>query len=33
MASGLLRVLEAFASQRNWNGPDLFWAGLISLVD
>jgi len=33
MASGLLRALETFASQRNWNDPDLFWAGLISLVD
>ena len=29
----MLRALETFASQRNWNDPDLFWAGLISLVD
>ena len=33
MASGLLRAFETFASQRNWNDPDLFWAALVSLVD
>ncbi len=33
MASGLLRAFETFASQRNWNDPDLFWAALASLVD
>ena len=33
MASGLLRAFEAFASQRNWNDPDLFWAALVTLVD
>src|SRR5205823_4439362 len=33
MGSGLLRALETFAAQRSWNDPDVFWAGLISLVD
>ncbi len=33
MASGLLRAFETFASQRNWNDPNLFWAALVSLVD
>ncbi len=33
MASGLLRAFETFASQRNWNDPNLVWAALVSLVD
>jgi len=33
MASGLLRAFETFASQRNWNDPDLFWVALVSLVN
>jgi hypothetical protein len=33
MASGLLRAFETFASQRNWNDPDLFWTALVTLVD
>jgi len=33
MVSGLLRAFETFASQRNWNDPDLFWMALVTLVD
>jgi hypothetical protein len=33
MASGLLRALETFASQRAWNDPDVYWISLVSLVD
>jgi hypothetical protein len=33
MASGLLRVLETFASQRAWNDPDVYWVALLSLVN
>jgi hypothetical protein len=33
MASGVLRAFETFASQRNWNDPDLFWTALVTLVD
>ena len=33
MTSGLLRAFETFASQRNWNDPDLFWTALVTLVD
>ncbi len=33
MASGALRAFETFASQRNWNDPNLVWAALLSLVD
>src|SRR6266478_4263701 len=33
MASGLLRALETFASQRNWNDPDVYWMSLVGLVD
>jgi hypothetical protein len=33
MASGILRALEFFASQRAWNDPDLYWIALMSLVD
>ena len=33
MVSGLLRAFETFASQRNWNDPDLFWTALVTLVD
>ncbi len=33
MASGLLRAMETFASERPWNDPDLYWVALLSLVD
>ena len=33
VASGLLRALETFASQRAWNDPDVYWVALVSLVD
>ncbi|MHB8412703.1 MAG: hypothetical protein ACYDDI_12275 [Candidatus Acidiferrales bacterium] len=33
MASGLLRAMETFASQRPWDDPDLYWMALVTLVD
>ncbi|MGH9732988.1 MAG: hypothetical protein ACRD8A_00175 [Candidatus Acidiferrales bacterium] len=33
MASGLLRAMETFASQRAWNDPDVYWVSLLTLVD
>ena len=33
IASGLLRAMETFASQRAWNDPDVYWMSLVSLVD
>ena len=33
MASGLLRAMETFASQRAWNDPDVYWVALLSLVN
>jgi len=33
MASGVLRAMEKFASQRAWNDPDVYWMSLVSLVD
>ena len=33
MASGLLRAMETFASQRPWNDPDVYWVALLSLVN
>jgi hypothetical protein len=33
MASGLLRAMETFATQRAWNDPDLYWVALVGLVD
>jgi hypothetical protein len=33
MASGLLRALETFASQRAWNDPDVYWRSLVSFVN
>lgn len=33
MASGLLRAMETFASQRAWNDPDVYWISLATLVD
>ena len=33
MASGLLRAMETFASQRPWNDPDVYWMALVTLVD
>jgi hypothetical protein len=33
MASGLLRALETFASQRSFNDPDVYWMALVSLVN
>jgi hypothetical protein len=33
MASGLLRAMETFASQRAWSDPDVYWVSLLTLVD
>ncbi len=33
LASGLLRAMETFATQRAWNDPDLYWVALVGLVD
>ncbi|HUJ83268.1 MAG TPA: hypothetical protein VLW83_15390 [Candidatus Acidoferrales bacterium] len=33
MASGLLRAMETFASQRAWSDPDVYWMSLVTLVD
>jgi len=33
MASGLLRAMETFASQRPWNYPDVYSVALLSLVN
>ena len=33
MASGLLRAMETFASQKAWNDPDVYWMSLVGLVD
>lgn len=33
MASGLLRTMETFASQRAWSDPDVYWVALLSLVN
>jgi hypothetical protein len=33
LSSGMLRGLEAFASQRSPNDPDVYWIALVSLVD
>ena len=33
MASGLLRAMETFASQKPWNDPDVYWVALLSLVN
>jgi hypothetical protein len=33
MASGLLRAMETFASQRPWNDPDVYWIAIVSFVD
>ncbi len=33
MASGLLRAMETFASQRPWNDPDVYSVALLSLVN
>ena len=33
MASGLLRAMETFVSQRAWNDPDVYWISLVTLVD
>ncbi len=33
MASGLLRAMETFASQRPWNDPDVYWIALLTLVN
>jgi hypothetical protein len=33
MASGLLRSMETFASQRAWNDPDVYWVSLLALVN
>jgi hypothetical protein len=33
MCSGLLRVLEGFSSQANWNDPDRFWLAILTLVN
>ena len=33
MASGLLRAMETFASQKPWNDPDVYWVALLSFVN
>jgi hypothetical protein len=33
MASGFLRAMETFASQKPWNDPDVYWVALLSLVN
>ena len=33
MASGLLRMMEAFSSQLAWNNPDLFWNAILNLTN
>jgi hypothetical protein len=33
MASGLLRAMETFASQRPWNDSDVYWMSLVTLVN
>jgi len=33
MASGLLRAMETFTSQRSWDDPDLVWNSLLNLVN
>src|SRR6516165_5633024 len=33
MASGLLRPLETFASQRAWNNPDVYWMSILSFFN
>ena len=33
LASGLLRALETFASQRSAEDPDVYWIALVTLVD
>jgi hypothetical protein len=33
MGSGLVRALETFASQRNWNDPDVYWISIVSLLN
>jgi hypothetical protein len=33
MASGLLRTMETFASQRPWNDPDVYWVSLVTLIN
>src|SRR5438876_7319590 len=32
LASGILRALETFSTQRPWNDPDLYWIALVSIV-
>lgn len=33
MASGIVRALEVFSSQRTWDDPDLYWIALLQLVN
>jgi hypothetical protein len=33
MASGLVRAMETFASQRHWDDPDVYWISIVSVVD
>jgi len=33
MCSGLLRVMESFASQAAWNDPDRYWISILTLVN
>jgi hypothetical protein len=33
MCSGLLRALESFANQADWNDPDRYWISILALVN
>jgi hypothetical protein len=33
LVSGLTRMFEAFAGQRAWNDPDLYWVALTTLIN
>jgi hypothetical protein len=33
MCSGLLRVMESFSNQADWNNPDRYWISLLTLVN
>jgi len=33
MVSGLTRAFETFASQRQWNNPDLYWIAIVTMIN
>src|SRR3954465_4983776 len=33
MVSGLTRAFEDFASQRAWNNPDVYWLGIVTMIN